>query len=357
MRSAERENIRRTKRALRSAGLMRRRRKKIPKRFFAVLLAAIVLTLAVLTDKLFFPVDYLWAYASQPQLQEREEGQFRVFFLDAGQGDCTLVQLPDGQFLMIDCGNGDTESLRTILGFCLALGVGRIDRLFVTHGDSDHIGGLEAVLRCFGAGTVYFPNDLLAREEYADILQMAESYSEEVCSAQALTSFFAEREENFWYGMVLSGFLDGEEENENDSSAILYLEYAGRRLLFPGDISSRVEEELVTAFAQTDGVIFEVPVRTSFGNVLLAPVLKNLDFLKASHHGSSDATGAAFCEYVQPQNVFFSCGAGNSYGHPSQQPLQNLVQAVPSAQFYRTDELGNIMLTIEQNGEFTVLAV
>ena len=138
----------------------------------------------------------------------------------------------------------------------------------------------------------------------------AEKYAERVCAAEVLTSFFAEEEEFFWYGLVLSGFIGDDKEDENDSSAILYLEYAGRRFLFPGDVSSAVERELVTIFEETDGVVFEVPVKTSFGSVVLSPVLKELDFLKASHHGSADATSAAFCEYVLPQTVFFSSGAG-----------------------------------------------
>ncbi len=357
MRREERESIRRTKRALLSAGFTRRRRPKLPKRIIAAVLAAVLLCLSLITDKYIFPVDYLWVYASQPSIAEWEEGELRCFYLDVGQGDCTLIQLPDGQSLLIDCGNGNAEELRTILSFCLALKIGRIDHLLITHADSDHIGGLEAVLRCFGAGTVYFPSYVFTEEVYESDLKCAEKYAERVCAAEVLTSFFAEEEEFFWYGLVLSGFIGEDKEDENDSSAILYLEYAGRRFLFPGDVSSAVERELVTIFEETDGVVFEVPVKTSFGSVVLSPVLKELDFLKASHHGSADATSAAFCEYVLPQTVFFSSGAGNSYGHPSQQTVQNLIQAVPSVQFYRTDELGNIMLTIARDGSFSVRPV
>lgn len=355
MRSTERKQIKKTKEALIAAGLVRRRR-KLTLRVAAVLFAALLLCAMILIDVFLFPVEYLWAAVLTPEIEDRKDGQMRVFYLDVGQGDCTLVQLPDGQTLMIDCGNGEAEGIRNILGVCVALGVQKIDHLFITHADVDHIGGMETVLRCFGADTVYLPAEDLEQGRIAQYRELAQKYCNYVCDTSALTSMISDEKENFWYAMVLGGFLNTEKE-ENDSSAILYLEYAGRKLLFPGDVSYRVEQELVNIYEQTDGIVFEVAQQTDYGTVLLSPDISALNFLKVGHHGSADATCMEFAAYIHPQNVFISCGAGNSYNHPSQEVIENLLQADESVQFYRTDELGNILLTIERDGRYSVLSV
>ena len=355
MRSTERKQIKQTKEALVAARLMRRRR-KLTLRIAAVLFAAMLLCAMILIDVFLFPVEYLWAAVLTPEIEDRKDGQMRVFYLDVGQGDCTLVQLPDGQTLMIDRGIGETEGIRNILGVCVALGVQKIDHLFITHADADHIGGMETVLRCFGTDTVYLPAEDPEQGRIAQYRELAQKYCKNVCDTSMLTSMISEEEENFWYAMVLGGFPDTEKEG-NDTSAILYLEYADRKLLFPGDVSYRVERELVSIYEQTGGIVFEVPMQTSYGTVLLSPNISSLDFLKVGHHGSADATCMEFAEYLHPQNVFVSCGAGNSYNHPSQEVIENLLQADASAQFYRTDELGNILLTIERDGRYSVLSV
>lgn len=355
MRGAKREQIKKVNGALVAAGIVRRR-KKMTLRIAALLFVALLLCAVILTDIFLLPVEYLWAAVLTPEIADRNDGQMRVFYLDVGQGDCTLVQLPDGQTLMIDCGNGDTEGLRNILGICVSLGVDKIDHLFITHTDADHVGGMEAVLRCFGADTVYLPAEDLTDEHLTSCRELAQKYAESVCDTKVLTSMVSEEEENFWYAMVLSGFLNTDKE-ENDASAVLYLEYAGRKLLFPGDISYRVEQELVTIYEQTGGIVYEVPIQTSYGTVWLSPDLAELDFLKVGHHGSSDATCLEFASYLRPHSVFISSGAGNTYGHPSQDVIGNLLQTDASVQFYRTDELGNIMLTIERDGTYSVLSV
>lgn len=84
----------------------------------------------------------------------------------------------------------------------------------------------------------------------------------------------------------------------------------------------------------------------------LAPALDSLDFLKVAHHGSAYSTSAEFLELTSPEAAFISVGAGNAYGHPSQETAARLAEA--GAEIYRTDELGSIMLTICADGTYTI---
>ena len=127
--------------------------------------------------------------------------------------------------------------------------------------------------------------------------------------------------------------------------------------MLTGDASEHVEDKIIDDFKATDGVVFELETETDSGRITLAPRLENLDFLKAGHHGSSSSTGEKLAEYCKPAEIFISCGAGNTYGHPNLTPIENLEGAFPEAEFYRTDEMGNILLTIERDGSYAITSV
>lgn len=78
----------------------------------------------------------------------------RVLFLDVGQADATLVQLPNGRSMLVDAGGtirgGYDVGTRVVAPALWAAGVRRLDYLVLTHGDPDHIGGALAVMRDFG---------------------------------------------------------------------------------------------------------------------------------------------------------------------------------------------------------------
>lgn len=69
------------------------------------------------------------------------------------------------------------------------------------------------------------------------------------------------------------------------------------------------------------------------------------DYLKVGHHGSSTSSCDEFIDAVSPTIATISCGAGNTYGHPDAKTLDTLEKY--SVQVYRTDDLGNIVLTCD----------
>lgn len=368
-RADETERIRR---ALSEPGSASRKKKRIRRRIWALAMAAVFLAATIVIDRFVFPLPYVWALTEQPELSERQAGEMRIHFLDAGQGDCTVIEFPDGKTMMIDGGDGTESGTRKILGYCFALGIEEFDYLLLTHTDSDHAGGLDDVLRCFGAKKVFVPytEDENVNTAYASFAKVLKDTGTDTEISHTLQTIVSEDFDCFYYGMWLSPFspeIDGsfyngqdgvpESEAINDTSAVVYFEYAGRRLLLTGDASERVENKIIDDFKATDGVVFELETETDCGRITLAPRLENLDFLKAGHHGSSSSTGEKLAEYCKPAEIFISCGAGNTYGHPNLTPIENLEGAFPEAEFYRTDEMGNILLTIERDGSYEITSV
>lgn len=332
-------------------------------RTLVCLALALLVVVAVIADCCIFPLRYASALTHMPQIAARGEGEMRIHFVDVGQGDCTIAEFPDGQTMMIDGGDGSLTARSAVLGYCFALGIETFDYVLLTHTDADHAAGLADVLACFGAETVFLPRTDFAEsgsedgDAYANFLSAAEECGAELCSAQTYAYALSEREETFWYFLFLSPLPQESYADANDSSAVLWLEYAGVSLLVTGDAPEARENALVRAFLETDGEAFSVPVSAYGKELVLAPALEELTLYKAGHHGSNSSSGEALLSLCTPETVVFSAGAGNSYEHPSANCIARVREILPDAELWRTDELGSIMVTVGADGDYTVCAV
>ena len=200
-------------------------------------------------------------YVSLPDVSKRREGELRIHFLDVGQGDCTLLEFPDGQTMLIDGGDGQERNTAAVLRYLNALKIKRPDFLLLTHSDSDHCGGLAKILKMKGAGTVYLPaiNNYYINDEYAAFREviLTEKYhsvdsrrylqivSNSAAYPYTLTFLWPYRAGN--PGSPYDKVNGGEytEDDLNDCSAVVWLDYFGTSALFCGDATFRVEKILM----------------------------------------------------------------------------------------------------------------
>jgi len=92
----------------------------------------------------------------------------KVHFLDVGQADCILVQVPPDYTILIDAGNN--ADAYPVVNYIRQQGVTRLDHVIGTHPHEDHIGGLDAVIQSFDVGRVYLPRVSYTTETYEDVL-------------------------------------------------------------------------------------------------------------------------------------------------------------------------------------------
>lgn len=307
----------------------RRARRALLIRVGTVLLAALlVLALAVFNTAVGFRT-LLPAYA----LAEREEGEFRLHFLSVGQADCTLVEFPDGHVLFVDSGGGTWQGNNHIFRYWKGLGSPDCD-LLVTHTASDHAGGVPFLLNTLHAKTLYYPSVFSASS-------LKEAAVRAGVPCEPFSRSFVYGDENGY--LVCLSPRSEEDEEANDCSAVLYLRYAGVGVLLTGDISSERERLLVRESALgifTDGLPDGFP----------APLWET-DILKAAHHGSGSSSCEEWLSLVRPETAVISCGAGNSYGHPDPAVTGRLSSY---GEIYRTDELGDVLVTISPGGTYRV---
>ena len=234
----------------------------------------------------------------------RARGGLEVVFLSVGQGDATLLRLPDGAAVLVDSGGaaegGADPGARDVVPLLRDLGVRRLAAVFVSHPHPDHVLGLAAVAAAFPIERVFSNGDAgdgTAREILAPLRP-----------EPLLPGARWERA-----GVVFEARgADRTDLAPNDASLVLRVVHGRTAFLFPGDVEARGE-----AAAVAQGGL-------------------EADVVKVPHHGSRRSSGAAFAAAVRPRWAVVSAGAGNRFGFPHEEALSRW-RAVGS-RVLRTDE-------------------
>jgi len=236
----------------------------------------------------------------------------RFHFLDVGQGDALLIRTPDGDILV----DASDESAQALL--CLRLeqlGVTSLRLAVFTHADEDHIGGADGVLSQFPADEIWISAAPMENEAARLLLQTAETSGSTVTIVRSGHLLLVGK-------LALAVFAPiGDVSNGgNESSIVLRLQYGETTALLMGDADIAVEEALITRYGVTQ---------------------LSCDLLKVGHHGSNTSTSPRFLRVTRPTYAVISCGAGNSYGHPTGEVLQKLRDE--RVEVLRTDLCGEIV--------------
>ncbi len=253
----------------------------------------------------------------------------QMIFADVDQGECTVMISPSGHTYMVDCGStGVSDVYKYRVESALKyFGITKIDVLFITHPDSDHISGVFEMLENdtydIEIGKIYTPA-VEDNENYEKLLEDAAAAGLEVC---ALNSTFSLTDGDL---TVKCLHPDGDyySEDVNGYSAVLDVAFGEFSALLTGDLLTDGEELLV----QKD--------------------IGQSDLLLVAHHGSKNSNSAEFLEMVSPSVSIISAGVDNSYGHPHAETLERL--SAVGTQTFVTSDCGEIIVTAEKNGRMSV---
>lgn len=271
-----------------------------------------------------------------------------VSVLDVGQGDAILIRTPYGRHLLIDGGGtfrfGDQEAWRTrldpyevgkdtLVPLLRRRGIQRLDAVIATHLDADHIGGLHAVLENIPTERILY-NGTTKNSAYADrLVNTARDKGIPMIPVAAGRSWQVDKDTRlqFLHPIVDQEAANGEAvphvSDQNGASVVFLLQMHDASFLLTGDIGS-AEESKVIDYIQEAGARND-----------LLPNKRFIDVLKVAHHGSRYSTSDDWLGYWQPAVAAISVGR-NSYGHPSEDVLDRLMEH--GVTMYRTDEHGEI---------------
>lgn len=247
------------------------------------------------------------------------EGNVKVHFLDVGQAESILIQAPQANVL-IDAGeNGCGE---TVVGYLKSQGVSTLNLVIGTHAHSDHIGGMDEVIRQMDVKKV------ILSEIGESAIPTTKTYTNLLTAMleKGLTITTAKVGDTYSLGEGVKLQIVGPNgvfTDLNNTSVVCRLTVGEVAFLFTGDCEIPAENAILTHRGIT----------------------VSADVLKVGHHGSDTATGDVFLEAVNPSIAVISCGKENKYGHPHESVLKRLTGR--GIAIYRTDISGTIVVTTD----------
>lgn len=219
----------------------------------------------------------------------------KIYFIDVGQGDSTLIITPKGKKILIDGGEGKNEIL---LPYLLDRGINKIDYIIISHFDSDHCNGLIEVMEKIKVGKVLVSKQPEESEEYRNILEIIKRKNIEACVVKAQDRITIEKD---LYINIQNPAGKLEFKDLNNNAIVAKLIYKNFSMLFTGDIEKAEEN-----------------IAQKYKNNLKSTILK------VAHHGSKTSTNEEFLKYVEPQIALIGVGENNKFGHPNQQIIEKL---------------------------------
>jgi len=275
------------------------------------------------------------AVVTHPFTAPRPDGRLRVDFLDVGQGDCALITTPDGATILIDGGGRpslgwtnqsddgepaferDTRSIgeRVVSQYLWSRGLDRVDYLIATHGDADHIDGLNDIARNFkvrGAIVARVPADDREFAKFAQTLNTA-GVPLEIVGAGDIVRIGNVSIDVFWPPPIQTA----DSPSRNNDSLVLRVRFGEKSFLFTADIEKEAEAALVKT-----------------------GINLHTDVVKVPHHGSKTSSTEQFIAAAQPALAVISVGRHSIFGHPNQEVVDRW--RANGAQVMTTGEKGTI---------------
>lgn len=257
----------------------------------------------------------------------RVHDNLKITFLDVGQGDGIVIENDNGQIYLVDGGSTSKKQIGKyqIIPFLKQAGISRIEAVFVSHPDEDHISGIRTLMEQSGENGITIirlvlpdTSEGIRQKELSELSNLALKRNIEV---HYITEGNVLRDGKLKITCV--GPTAGIETGElNEISEVLLVEYVDFSLLLTGDTTGNEEWKMINRLENEN--------------------INHLTILKVAHHGSRFSTPDSILEQTKPSYAIISSGRNNTYGHPHEELLERLEHH--NIGWLRTDESGAILL-------------
>ncbi len=242
-----------------------------------------------------------------------------IYFLDVGQGDSILIRTKNNKNILIDTGgsvsyyeeewkkkNKTFNIMKdSIIPSFKSIGIKKIDYLFITHGDSDHIGNAKTLVDNFKVDNIFINKGKI-------------NYQESILTHNILLDNYMKID-----NITIKSLNNNVYDSENDNSIVLLVKIYDYQILLLGDVSKQVERDIISIYN-----------------------LKNIDIIKLAHHGSNTSTSEELISILNPKVCIISVSKNNKFNHPSKETI--LLLNKYNILYYETSKHGSIKYTINE---------
>ncbi len=255
-----------------------------------------------------------------------------IYFVDVGQGDCTFITTPNNKTILIDGGGSNLDfdiGKNILLPYILDRGYTKIDYIFISHFDSDHVKGILTIVEELKVNKIFISKQIETTDNYTKLLEITKEKEVEIIELEKGDSIIID--EKIEIDILWPGEKQIENNILNNNSLVFRLEYKEFSMIFTGDIEEIAEREIVED-------VFNIELEA--------------DILKVAHHGSKTSSIQKFLELTNPKIAIIGVGKGNMFNHPSIEVLERLESL--NCDIYRTDENGEISITVDNKSNIKI---
>jgi competence protein ComEC len=254
--------------------------------------------------------------------QRTHRDNLEMACLDVGHGQAILVQLPGKANILFDAGSLHKNDIgrRIVAPFLDYSGISKIDSIIISHNDIDHINGIPEIIVHCDVNDVYANDAFFSQtDRWGTAKFLEESLSKKGFEIKSLTDLNPDGAADIKILWPTEQILQNEELNDNDLSAVMLIEFAGRKILLCSDIEKFAQRELL----------------------YLNPNLK-ADCLVVPHHGLVKTLEADFLEKLEPNILMCSCGR-NDY------EKNRIIKPRSKTEWLCTAERGAVVICIDRD--------
>lgn len=244
----------------------------------------------------------------------KDKDLLKITYLDVGQGDSAVVELPDHKVIVIDTGKNSFITSK----FLRYRGIKVVDALVVSHPQSDHIGGIERLVKEFIIKEIW-DNGYV-------------SYNEKLISGMYHRRLQrGDKTGGIGYSILTihpHSEFKPDKNVENNLSLVIKIETTKNSFLFTGDIELEAINDITQLKDRLKSTVIKIP-----------------------HHGSRTSLSRGFLELVSPNIAIISVGRMNVYKFPHKE----IFALLEGVKVYRTDEIGAIRIKESRGGSLSIL--
>nr|WP_106784839.1 DNA internalization-related competence protein ComEC/Rec2 [Lysinibacillus timonensis] len=260
--------------------------------------------------------------------------QLKISFVNVGQGDCIVIELPfREEVYVIDTGGvlrfGQEDwrqpdepyevGRQVVVPYLKGKGIHHIDKLILTHADSDHVEGAEEIVKEISVGEIHITPGAYLNEQLQILIEEAKQLDIPIKEQMAGVHWNVGHY-SFQYLWPNENVYEG-----NNDSLVLYITNGNFQALLTGDLEEEGE----------------------FMIMKLYPQIEKIDLLKAGHHGSNTSSSEQFVQKMFPNLTIFSTGKNNRYGHPHKEVMERFHSL--GLMTLNTAELGTIEVNVQED--------